>query len=36
MRCRPSFTLRVSATALGAAQFPDLIPGTPLQKPNGW
>ncbi len=26
MRCRPSFTLRVSATALGAAQFPDLIP----------
>jgi len=36
MRCRPSFTLRVSATALGAAQFPDLIPGTPLQKPNSW
>ncbi len=36
MRCRPSFTLRTSTTALGAAQFPDLIPGTPLQKPHGW
>jgi len=36
MRCRPSFTRCVSPTALGAAQFPDSIPGTPLQEPNGW